>query len=274
MKPVETRRGSSPVILGLPHAGTAVPDAIARRLNTEGRRLRDTDWHVDRLYEGLLPAATTVRATFHRYVLDANRDPQGVSLYPGQNTTGLVPATDFDGLPIWCEGQEPTADDVAERLAEFHAPYHAALAAEIARVKALHGVAILYDCHSIRSRIPFLFEGVLPDLNVGTAGGATCDARVEALVAGACRTEAGYTAILDGRFKGGWTTRHYGRPAGGVHAIQMEIAQSAYLADEHPPFAYDSGKAERLRAFLAPILAGLETLASTLATSSAQGPAR
>ncbi|MEH3117528.1 MAG: N-formylglutamate deformylase [Methylorubrum populi] len=275
MNPVEIRWGSSPIILGLPHAGTDVPSGIAARLNADGARLRDTDWHIDRLYEGLLPNLTTVRATFHRYVLDANRDPRGVSLYPGQNTTGLIPETDFDGEPIWHASAGPTEEDVAERLARFHAPYHAALAAEIARVKALHGVVILYDCHSIRSRIPFLFDGVLPDLNVGTAGGATCDPRVEALVTAACRAEeASYTTILNGRFRGGWTTRHYGRPADGVHAIQMEIAQSAYLATEHAPFAYDDGRAERLRALLATILSGLETLAPTLAAPLAQGPVR
>lgn len=275
MSPFEIRRGSSPVILGLPHTGTDVPPEIAARLNEEGLRLRDTDWHVERLYDGLLPEVTTVRATFHRYVIDANRDPDGTSLYPGQNTTGLVPTTDFDGQPIWMEGKGPTPEDVAARLAAFHAPYHAALAAEIARVKAIHGTAILYDCHSIRSVVPFLFEGTLPDLNVGTAGGTTCDPRVEAAAMEACRNGPGYTSVLDGRFKGGWTTRHYGRPKEGVHAIQMEIAQSAYLATEAPPFAYDEAKATQLRAVLGPLLEALEGLAPALAAPlSAQGPAR
>jgi formiminoglutamase len=276
LTPFEVRRGSSPVILGLPHTGTFVPHEISARLNAEGLRLRDTDWHIEHLYDGLLADATIVRATFHRYVIDANRDPDGVSLYPGQNTTGLVPETDFDDQPIWREGEAPTPDDTAERLAAFHAPYHAALAAEIDRVKAIHGTAILYDCHSIRSVVPFLFEGTLPDLNVGTAGGTTCDPRIEAATNGACRAAAGYTSVLNGRFKGGWTTRHYGRPAEGVHAIQMEIAQAAYLATEAPPFAYDTQKADRLRGtVLAPLLSALEALAPALANASrAEGPAR
>ncbi|KQT47414.1 N-formylglutamate deformylase [Aureimonas sp. Leaf454] len=278
MSPFEVRRGASPVILGLPHTGTDLPPEIAARLNDEGLRLRDTDWHIERLYDGLLPEATIVRATFHRYVVDANRDPDGVSLYPGQNTTSLVPETDFDDQPIWRDGKGPTPRDIAERLAAYHAPYHAALAAEIDRVKAMHGTAILYDCHSIRSVVPFLFEGTLPDLNVGTAGGTTCDPRVEAATIQACRAARGYTSVLDGRFKGGWTTRHYGRPASGVHAIQMEIAQSAYLASEAPPFAYDGAKAERLRAVLGPLLATLEALAPDLAAAapahSFEGPAR
>ena len=151
MTPVDVHQGASPVILGLPHTGTFVPAEIFERLNEQGKLLTDTDWHVDRLYDGLLPGVTTVRATFHRYVIDANRDPSGKSLYPGQNTTGLVPVTDFDDRPIWREGAAPTDTDVAERLNAFHRPYHAALAAEIARVRALHGVAVLYDCHSIRS---------------------------------------------------------------------------------------------------------------------------
>jgi len=260
----EVRQGSSPVILGFPHTGTDVPASIRERLNDNGRILADTDWHIHDLYEGLLPDATTVRATFHRYVIDANRDPAGVSLYPGQNTTGLVPETDFDGQPIWKEGEGPTEADIAERLRAFHAPYHAALAAEIARVKAIHGVAVLYDCHSIRSHIPFLFEGRLPDFNIGTDTGKTCAPEIEQVTAEIAAAAEGYSHILNGRFKGGWTTRHYGRPEQGVHAIQMELAQSTHLATEAPPFALDKAKADRLRRPLKTILERIETVAKEL----------
>lgn len=257
----EVTRGNSPVILGFPHTGTDVPHAIWSRLNGNGRKLADTDWHIHRLYDGLLADVTTVRATFHRYVIDANRDPAGASLYPGQNTTGLVPETDFDGLPIWKEGEGPAEADSAARLAEFHAPYHAALAAEIARVKALHGFVVLYDCHSIRPHIPFLFEGRLPDFNIGTDGGRTCAPEIEAIAVDVAAGAEGYTAILNGRFKGGWTTRHYGRPEEGVHAIQMELAQSTHLQAEEPPFAYDAVKAEKLRTHLRAILTRIEAFA-------------
>ena len=260
----EVRQGSSPVILGFPHTGTDVPASIRERLNDNGRILADTDWHIHDLYEGLLPDATTVRATFHRYVIDANRDPAGVSLYPGQNTTGLVPETDFDGQPIWKEGEGPTEADIAERLRAFHAPYHAALAAEIARVKAIHGVVVLYDCHSIRSHIPFLFEGRLPDFNIGTDTGKTCAPEIEQVTAEIAAGADGYSHILNGRFKGGWTTRHYGRPEQGVHAIQMELAQSTHLATEAPPFALDKAKADRLRRPLKTILERIETVAKEL----------
>ncbi|NDV85242.1 N-formylglutamate deformylase [Aurantimonas aggregata] len=264
MSPVEVHRGSSPVVLGLPHTGTVVPDDIRACLNDEGMKLRDTDWHIDLLYEGLLPGATTVRATFHRYVVDANRDPGGASLYPGQATTSLVPLTDFDNQPIWRDGRAPDDAEVARRVKLFHAPYHAALAAEIARVKAIHGVAILYDCHSIRSRVPYLFEGILPDFNIGTDGGRTCDRLVELAVRGVCETADGYTSIVNGRFRGGWTTRHYAAPGEGVHTIQMELAQATHLASEAPPFAYDETRAARLRPVLAELLRRLEALAPAL----------
>lgn len=257
MELIEVVPGDLPLVLGLPHTGTWLPEEIAAGLNDRGRVLSDTDWHIERLYDGLVPGVTTVRTRVHRYVIDANRDPGGDSLYPGQNTTGLCPLTDFDGLPIWQEGAAPDAAEVSRRVAAFHAPYHAALEAQMARVRARHGFAVLYDCHSIRSRIPFLFEGVLPDFNIGTNGGATCDPNIEAAVLKTCAKAEGYTHILNGRFKGGWTTRHYGRPAEGLHAIQMELAQCTHLAAEAPPWELDPDRADRLRAVLRDILTSL-----------------
>ncbi len=259
--------GDGPVILGMPHGGTWLPDGLTARLNPTGKALADTDWHIARLYDGLLPGATVVASNVHRYAIDANRDPAGVSLYPGQNTTNLCPLTDFDGNPIWQPGQEPSADEILSRRAAFHAPYHAALAAEVERVKARHGVAVLYDCHSIRSLIPFLFDGLLPVFSIGTNDGETCAAAIEAATHRHCAAAPGLTHVLNGRFKGGWTTRHYGRPAERVHAIQMELAQRAYLSAEHAPWAYDPSRAEPLRATLGAILADLDTLARSGALS-------
>lgn len=264
MQPCKVIRGDGPVVLGVPHAGTYLPEPILATLNERGHVLSDTDWHVDRLYSDLLPGATMVSANFHRYVIDANRDPSGVSLYPGQNTTGLCPTTDFDGLPLYRDGMEPDAAEIERRRAEWHAPYHAALAAEIARVKAIHGVAILYDCHSIRSVVPHLFEGVLPDFNIGTNGGVTCAPVIEQAVVRIAEAAEGYTSVLNGRFTGGWTTRHHGRPETGVHAIQMELAQSTHLETEAPPFAYDAEKSDRLRVPLGAMLEALAEIAPTL----------
>lgn len=256
--PVEVVEGDGPVILGMPHTGTYVPADIHEALNDRGRALADTDWNIHRLYEGLLPGATVVRALFHRYVIDANRDPSGASLYPGQNTTGLVPLTDFEGNDIW--DVPPDMAGIESRRQAWHAPYHAALEAELTRVRAEHGVAVLHDCHSIRSRISFLFEGVLPDFNIGTNGGTTCAPVIAGAAEENCRAAPGYSCVSNGRFKGGWTTRHYGRPERGWHAIQMELVQSAYM-EEAAPWTYLPERAEAVRPHLAALLGRIDALA-------------
>lgn len=258
MTPVEVIRGDGPVVLGMPHTGTYVPRDVRAKLNDTGKALADTDWNIHKLYDGLLADATVVRATFHRYVIDANRDPSGRSLYPGQNTTGLVPLTDFDGQEIW--HVPPSGGEVEHRRETWHAPYHAALQAELERVRAAHGVAVLYDCHSIRSHIPFLFEGTLPDFNIGTNGGTTCAPVIAQAVEQVCQAAQGYSCVTNGRFKGGWTTRHYGRPEEGLHAIQMELAQSTYM-EEAPPWPYDHTRADRIRVHLKSLLGRLDALA-------------
>lgn len=251
-------RGGGPVILAQPHAGTFVPQALHAQLNVCGRGLPDTDWHVDRLYAGLLDDATIVRANFHRYVIDANRDPAGTTLYPGRNTTGLVPEVSFDNEAIW---SDPAAnDDIGDRL-QYHAAYHAALCAEIDRLRDRYHTIVLYDCHSIRSVLPFLFDGRLPDLNIGDNGGRTCAPALTRAVAAICAGAGGYSHVVNGRFRGGWTVRRYGRPADGVHAIQMEIAQRCYLEDEAPPFALDPAKTHALRSLLGRILGVCDKMA-------------
>ncbi|MEZ5887149.1 MAG: N-formylglutamate deformylase [Paracoccaceae bacterium] len=267
MTPFTVTEGDGPVILGMPHGGTWLPDDLAARLNDNGRKLADTDWHIDRLYEGLLPGVTVVAATFHRYAIDANRDPSGISLYPGQNTTELCPTTDFDGRPIWAEGQAPSEEEVIDRREAFHAPYHLALHYQIERVKALHGTAILWDCHSIRSVIPFLFEGTLPHFNIGTNDGTTCAPLIETATRAPCMGATDFDTVVNGRFKGGWTTRHYGRPEAKVHAIQMEIAQRAYLSAEAAPWSFDPATAEAPRRVLATALTTLDRLARSGALS-------
>ncbi len=263
MTPVSVNEGFGPVILGQPHGGTFVPVDILDRLNETGRGLADTDWHITRLYEGLHDGATVVAANFHRYVIDANRDPSGVSLYPGQNTTGLCPTSDFDGNPIYRAGGEPGPDEIEARRQKFHAPYHTALHAQIDRVREKHGIAILYDCHSIRSDIPYLFDGLLPVFNIGTNDGKTCAPDLEEIVVDVCQNAGGFDAIVNGRFKGGWTTRHYGDPRNGIHAIQMELAQRAYMI-EAPPWNYCDDLAQIVRPHLAGILHNLNEAAHLL----------
>jgi N-formylglutamate amidohydrolase len=239
--------------LSLPHSGTELADGLRARLTEHARTLPDTDWHVDRLYAFALNLpATTVQAVFSRYVIDVNRDPSGASLYPGQFTTELVPTTSFTGEPLYLDGQTPDAAEVEARRRTCFDPYHQALAEQIERVKARHGLALLYDCHSIRSHAPRLFEGELPVLNLGTNDGKSCD---PALCRGleAAMAESPYSHVTDGRFKGGWITRHYGRPNDNVHAVQMELAQRAYM-HEDPPYAYDHDKAQALQPTLLTLL--------------------
>ena len=241
------------LILSLPHSGTALPIGMRDRLTDIGRYLPDTDWHIDRLYAfaELLPA-TTVSAAFSRYVIDVNRDPAGTALYPGQASTELVPTTTFAGEPLYRDGEAPDTAEIEARKRTYFAAYHDALAEQIARVKARHGIALLYDCHSIKSHVPRLFEGELPALNLGTNDGRSCAPALQQALE-ARMAESPYTRVTNGRFKGGWITRHYGKPAEHVHAVQLELAQSSYM-HEDPPYAFDHDKAQALQPTLLTLL--------------------
>ncbi|HET8728934.1 MAG TPA: N-formylglutamate deformylase [Alphaproteobacteria bacterium] len=246
--------GTTPLLVSIPHAGTEVPEPILDRLTPEARELPDTDWHVDRLYDfaGEL-GANVLKATHSRYVIDLNRPPDDTSLYPGQATTGLVPATFFDGRPLYRDGQEPNGGEIAERRETYWRPYHDFLAERLDRLKAEFGYALLYDAHSIRSRVPRLFDGRLPDFNIGTGGGRSAKPALTIRLALICQGAEGFETAVNGRFKGGHITRHYGDPDGGVNAVQMEIAQDAYM-DENPPWTYQTVKAERVRQVLRQVL--------------------
>lgn len=253
-EPFTLTEGEGPVLVSVPHASPHVPDAIAARFNENGRILRDADWHVDTLVASLAGSASLIVAGFHRYVIDANRDPSGASLYPGQATTELVPTTDFDGDPIWQEGGAPSAEEIEERRLAFHAPYHAALHGELLRLREKHGRAVLFDVHSIRSVVPRLFEGELARFNVGTDHTKTCDPTYEAR-ATEIFSAAGET-VLNGRFRGGWTVREHGRPADNIHAVQIEMAQAQYM-NEDPPFALKPGGAAQTTRVLAAVAEAL-----------------
>ena len=241
---------NAPLILSMPHAGREMPDHLAERLNGRGRAMVDTDWWIERLYDFADQLdATVVRTPISRYVIDVNRDPSGASLYPGQASTGLCPLTTFDGEPIWRPGSDPDDAEIAERRTLFFEPYHQALTGQIERLRAAHGFVLLYDCHSIRSRVPRLFDGELPDFNIGTNSGTSCAPGVRIAVTEACATAQGYSSVTDGRFKGGWITRRHGRPDAGVHAVQMELAQRTYM-EEAPPWTFDDASAGAVRRVL------------------------
>jgi N-formylglutamate amidohydrolase len=242
---LDLHRGDSPLVVDIPHAGTYVPDAIRARLTDEARAVPDTDWHVEKLYAfARSTGATLVVATHSRYVIDLNRDPGGAALYPGADNTELCPTRTFGNAPVYREGEQPDAAEIAARRATYFAPYHATLAAELARVRARHGYAVLLDGHSIAAEVPRFFAGRLPDLNLGTADGASCDPAVQAVAANVLGA-SNLSHVVNGRFKGGYVTRYYGRPADGVHALQLEMAQAAYMI-EGPPYAWDPARAAAL----------------------------
>ena len=243
-------RGESPLVIDVPHAGTHVPPALAARLTPAARTVPDTDWHVERLFAFARGAgATLVVATHSRYVVDLNRDPSGAALYPGADNTELCPTRTFADEPIYGPGGAPDATEVAARRSEYFDPYHQRLAAEIERARTRHGYAILLDGHSIRSRVARFFAGRLPDLNLGTADGASCAPSIQQAAALVLAGTTAFSCVLNGRFKGGYVTRHYGSPAHGVHALQLEIAQTCYM-DEAPPYPWDAARAGALTAVL------------------------
>ncbi|AEE67940.1 N-formylglutamate amidohydrolase [Bordetella pertussis] len=250
-------RGDAPLVVNIPHGGTWVPAELRPLMQAEALGVPDTDWHVDRLYDFVRARGVTLMAATHsRYVIDLNRDPDGGVLYPGASNTELCPTTRFDGGPVWKdEAAGHLLLDVAARRRQYFDPYHAQLAAELARVQARHGYAVLLDGHSIISHCARFFDGKLPDLNLGTADGASCPPGLQQAAAQALQAD-GFTAAVNGRFKGGWITRHYGRPAEGYHALQLEMALSAYMT-EQAPFHWQPERAEPLRQVLETLVAAL-----------------
>lgn len=258
---LQVMRGDAPLIVSLPHTGTEIPPEIEAKLVSPWLARKDADWWVDRLYDFATDlGATVVRTAISRSVIDVNRDPSGASLYPGQATTELCPTTTFDGEPLYRDGIAPDDAEISRRRAAFFDPYHAALTAEIARLRQGHDRVVLYEAHSIRSLVPRLFDGQLPQFNLGTNSGGSCDGALTTAVEAACNA-SGLSRVTNGRFKGGWTTRHYGQPDAGVHAIQMELADRGYILDpagpvspDNWPSPYEPDRAEPMRAHLRRVL--------------------
>jgi N-formylglutamate deformylase len=245
------REGRTPLIVSMPHTGTYIPEWLAPRLSVAARPLPDTDWHLERLYDFLdhLGASVLV-ATHSRYVVDLNRPPDNANLYPGQDTTGVVPLDTFHREPLYLPGFPPSETEVAERVETYWRPYHARLQQAIEQTKAKHGYALLWDAHSIFSVLPRFFSGTLPDLNLGTADGKSCAQGIGEALA---KTVEGYSVALNGRFKGGYITRHYGDPANGVHAVQLELSEATYM-EETRPYRLRDELARKLRPQLRTLL--------------------
>ena len=261
MNVFELKQGTAPLLVCMPHIGTDIEHELRALYVPRALAVEDTDWHLATLYnflDGL--GASVLRATTSRYVIDLNRPPDDAPMYPGASNTELCPTRFFTGDPLYQTGCEPSMPQRLARRSQYWQPYHQALAQELQRLQALHGQVLLWDAHSIRSAIPWLFEGRLPDLNIGTADGKAADARVTQAVAQACQDAPGISSVVNGRFKGGYTTRHYGNPAGGIHAVQLEKCQSLYM-QEVAPYAYDAALAAQFQPVLhAMVRAGLEAV--------------
>jgi N-formylglutamate deformylase len=248
------QRGSVPLLISLPHDGSFIPADIAERMRPAARRSPDTDWHVARLYEPLAQqlGASVLKPQASRYVVDLNRPADGHALYPGQNETGLVPLIGFDGEPLYLPGGEPDAAEVQQRTSDYWKPYHEAIAQEIARLHDEHGHVVLWEGHSIRGQVPMLFDGQLPDFNLGTAAGGSCGTSLQRRLHDCLAAQSRYRTAVNGRFKGGYITRQYGQPETSVQAVQLELVQSNYMDEQS--FEYRPEKAAEVQQMIQRLL--------------------
>lgn len=241
-------RGTRPLLVSVPHAGTAIGPDVAPALVPRALAVEDADWHLDRLYDFAVDLGASLIVPRHaRYVVDLNRPPENTPMYPGRNNTELVPTRFFTGEPLYREGMAPDEAEIQRRVQHYWRPYHAALHAELQRLKATHGHAVLFDGHSIQAELPWLFDGRLPDLNLGTVEGTSCAPGLRAALVQALAAQHRFTHVTDGRFKGGHITRFYGRPADGVHAVQMEMCWHCYMDEDR---RWDAARATPARTLL------------------------
>lgn len=268
---LEIRRGSAPLLLCFPHTGTELTPALEPHFRSPWIARKDADHWVHLLYDfAHALGASSVRTRLSRSVIDVNRDPSGASLYPGQTTTELCPLLTFDGEALYQSDMQPTAAEIARRKDDYFMPYHGAVAAELGRLRALHPRVVLFDAHSIRSVVPRLFEGTLPELNLGTYDGRSCSYELQAALERCCR-DSRFSWVVNGRFKGGWTTRHYGTPDRGVHAVQLELSCRSYLPEPAPPYVQANWPCDYEPARAAPLQAALRSMLETCLDFAAQG---
>lgn len=249
------RQGRTPLLISMPHVGTAIPDEHRARYQPRALAVEDTDWHLERLYGELAEAlgASLIVPHYSRYLIDLNRPPEDTPMYPGASNTELCPTRFFSGDPLYLDGQAPDEAEKLRRRQGYWLPYHRALNAEMSRLRALHGHALLFDAHSIRSELPWLFEGRLPDLNLGTVEGRSCAPAITEAMGALLAAQSDYTQVVNGRFKGGFITRHYGQPAQGWHAVQLEMCWRCYMREDGS-FAYDEALAARVQPLLRRLL--------------------
>jgi N-formylglutamate deformylase len=249
--------GHTALLISMPHVGTSIPENLKPGMREVGLQMPDTDWHLPTLYDMAKELGVSVLAAeYSRYVIDLNRSPHDSNLYPGLNTTSLCPVDTFAEELIYREGMAPGPEEIQNRIINYWQPYQLQLQIELDRLRNMHGIAVLWDAHSIASQVPRFFKGKLPDFNFGTADGKSCDPSLQQALSDTMRDAAktsGYTHVFNGRFKGGFITRNYGQPAMGIHAVQLEMSQSIYM-NEHPPFDYQPALAKNVQPLLRALL--------------------
>jgi len=247
--------GVTPLLISVPHDGRFLPGIIKKHMTPAGRDLPDTDWHVARLYEFAAElGASMILASHSRYVVDLNRPPDDAALYEGQVATGICPLQSFSGDELYESGEAPSVDEIEERVRTFWRPYHEFVDTRLSALREEHGYALLWDAHSIPSHVPRLFDGELPVLNIGTNDDVSCAVSIAGDVIDVANSSE-FSAVANARFKGGYITRHYGDPDNDVHAIQLEIAQRAYMDEGTREF--DETLAGKLRDTLRSMIATL-----------------
>ena len=257
------RKGRIPLVVSMPHIGLAIPSEIAQTMTAAAKPRDDTDWHLETLYDFLENlGASLLTPVYSRYVVDLNRPPGGPTMYPGQDNTPVCPVDTFDRVPLYAAGRAPDASEIERRIQTYWHPYHTALENELARVRQEHGVALLWDAHSVRSVVPRFFEGRLPDFNLGTVGGLSCGPGLGERLLDIANASGRYSSVLNGRFVGGFVTRSHGRPKSDIHAVQLELSQITYM-DESPPYAFDNQRAQQLRPLLRLLLEDVLAWAKT-----------
>lgn len=240
-----------PILLSVPHCGTEFPTELTDQFKPDLRSAPDdTDWFVHQLYD-FAPqmGITLIHATYSRWVIDLNRDPESKPLYAdGRIITAICPATNFFGEKLYKdERTEVAGNEVARRLQAYYWPYHQQVQVLLDGLKQKHGRVLLWDCHSIRQHVPTIHREKFPDLILGDVDGTSASpGLIEETLS--ILDHSGYCVSHNHPFKGGYITRHFGQPSVEQHALQLEMTKVNYMDDQEQ--SYNRARAERMRSLL------------------------
>jgi N-formylglutamate deformylase len=241
----------APILLSIPHCGTAFPKELINEYEPElYKEQDDTDWFVDQLYDfANAMGITTISAVYSRWVIDLNRHPENRDLYSdGRLITGLCPVTNFLGNAIYKDGRKSIAEDeIQRRLAAYYLPYHQKIAEHLMALKERFGQVLLWDCHSIRKSLPALHKEPFSDLIISDADGQSSAAKLSD-TAFLHLSSSTYSVKRNYPFKGGYITRHFGKPKENQHAIQLEMSKNVYMDDLEK--TYVDKKAQKIQTLL------------------------